>query len=255
MSTQLRWAAGVTVVEGGLVLVLLQQGMAYFPWGIGLVAIIVGLQILILRQGTRPTSSEAQRLYLAGQFEQAAQVLESQLAIAPNDPQALTLLGNTYRQMGRVEASEQRLREAVTQDPANWMACYGLGRTVMVQGHYQEAAKLIETALQHGGRKSLRAELALALYYAGAPNEAKRVATQAARRLNAEAYRVLITNYVLYQLAAHEAERALAKQVIHRTSDGLAYWQAQAERFAQTHYGQRVAADVVTIQRILEEER
>lgn len=254
MTGRLRWAMAVTIGGGGLLLILLQQGVAYFPWGIGLMAVIVGLQIGIVMQGKRPAPSQAQQLYLAGQFTEAARVLESQLADDPYNPDALTLLGNTYRQMGQLEASEQRLREAVEHNPTHWMALYGLGRTLMVQGAYREAATMIEAALQHGGRKSLRAELALALHYAEAPDEAKQAAHSAARRLSAEGYRVLMTNYLLYVFATHEAERVLAKQVMQRTADGLTYWQAQAERFAQTPYGQRVAMDVMTIQRILEEQ-
>ncbi|MCB9437221.1 MAG: tetratricopeptide repeat protein [Anaerolineales bacterium] len=255
MTRRLRCAMAVSVGGGGLLLILLQQGVAYFPWGIGVMVVIVGLQIALMMQGKRPAASQAQQLYLAGQFEEAVQALEQQLATDPHNLDALTLLGNTYRQIGQLEASEQRLREAVAYNPTHWMALYGLGRTLMVQGAYQEAVTTIETALQHGGRKSLRAELALALYYAEALIEAKQAANLAARRLSAEGYRILMTNYLLYVFATHEAERALAKQVMQRTAEGLVYWQAQAERFAQTPYGQRVAADVMTIQRILEEQQ
>lgn len=251
-----RGAVALTMLGGIILLLMLQQGVAYFPWGVGLVAMILGLQIAFLMQKVQPPATKvARNLYLVGEFEQAAAELENHLMDKPDSLNPLVLLGNTYRQMGRLEASEQRLSEAVAYAPTHWMALYGLGRTMMVQGRYQQAADSIQAALQHGGRKTLRAELALAFYYADAPTEAKQIAAQAARRLNSEAYRILISNYLLYILATHEAERVLAKQMMSRSSDGLAYWQAQAERYSEMDYGQRVAADVTTIQRILEDDK
>ncbi len=191
--------------------------------------------------------ARAQQLFRAGQFEAALHELETLVQHDPTNTQALTLLGNTYRQAGRIAESEQVLQEAVQQTPDDAFPLYGLGRTLMVQGKFAESAEWIEKSLAHGGRKVIRADLALVYYLQDKPEKAGEAAAKAARLLQMENFRVLMVNYILHQ--TRQDEKALG--IIQRHADALRYWQAEVTRFAETPYGSILQSEVAQLQNLL----
>lgn len=228
-----------------------------------LVLVMAVLQMTILLYGgpQRSALAAAQYQYRHGNFEAAAHLLEASFEHeSARTVEALALLGNTYRQMGRLELSEARLREALERDEKNAMALYGLGLTRLANGHYSEAADLIHTALEQGMRPAVVADLALALHLANQDEERTLEALQRAGTMLAlEDYRALMVNYLLYNLREDEHpgqnEPSVAHFRMQKSASGLAYWQSQARRFADTDYGRRMATEVLAIKALLNGEQ
>ena len=204
------------------------------PAVIGIIGLMLVLQVLVLwaNRDMVTAYTEAQRAYLRGDFEAARAVLEAQGEAA--DARALTLLGNTYRQLGKLEESEQVLGLALAQHPGDQFPLYGLGRTLMAQGRYAEAADRLEAALKGGAPDVVQVDLAEA-YYRLDDAEGARRALAALGEVEQEPYRRLIVAMMRWRLGdAPKPDAALV-------GEGIAYWQATAERFGQTAYGAAVA--------------
>lgn len=219
--------------------------------------VMVGGQLfLLLRNGViRNDFHQAQSAFMKGDYQTAVRFLQDYLRSQDTpDLKALTLLGNTQRQLGNLDLSERHLREAIDLEPQNAFPLYGLGRTLLAKGKFSEAARFIQQALeQPTSRKSIRVELALALHYAGAESsEIVALCRQTARILRIETHRVLMANYLLYQHLDENRldERQVAKRIIHHTVSGLAFWQSEAQRHAQTPFGERLKEDIAAIQRL-----
>ncbi len=67
--------------------------------------IVIEISVLWGNRGMVSAFTQAQRLYLDGDFAATRDLLESVRAKA--DARALTLLGNTYRQLGQLDQSER----------------------------------------------------------------------------------------------------------------------------------------------------
>lgn len=246
-----RFALGVGIVEwlliGGVILFVDRNNIPL----IGTILVIttwLQLGALFLRGKPRGAVPEAQELFMAGEYGQAAQKLETWLNDGHGDDlQAQTLFGNTYRQLGELERSEALLRQAVAQQPDDPFPLYGLGRTLLAAGDYAGAIAFIQQALDRGGRKTIRAELALAHYLNGDHMTAAQEARRTARQLPMEGHRVLMVNYLLFKLQNDPQ----APQMIERNAKSLAYWEEEAKRFAETSYGKQLQAEVTDIHRML----
>lgn len=230
---------------------------------VGLVAAQFGL-LFGIGPRTRALNA-AQRAFVSGDFETAAQLLEADIMQAQENGEvipvkSITLLGNTYRQLGRLEDSVELLQQAAEIAPDDPFPLYGLGRTLLVSGQYEEAADAIKRALDHGARKAVRAEWVLAQYYAGMDGSTLlNDALKAGRVLRLQNFRALIVNYVLWQLYQqpdhmNPEQVSLSERVMNNTAHGLAYWEAEAERYQATPYGQRLAQDIETIRNILSDD-
>jgi tetratricopeptide (TPR) repeat protein len=171
--------------------------------------------------------------------------------------EALTLLGNAYRQLGDLPKSEEVLKQALSDAGQDPFPLYGLGRTYLAQGKFDDAADFIRTALQNGGRKATRVEMALAMYYGdSAAEHILEECYKVSRQLKMEDYRVLMVNHLLYQLHqrpdhANPEQVNLAKGLIANNAKGLAYWEAEAKRFADSDYGKRLADDIKQMKEVV----
>src|SRR5690606_37166419 len=145
--------------------------------------------------------------------------------------QLLTLLGNTYRQLGMLDESEEVLTKAIELRPFDHFSLYGFGRTLLVRGLYAPAAEAIHEALQAGAPPIVQFDLGEARYRQGLTDDA-RLSLEAARRLDQESHRALMTDYLLYKLGAGKMP---SRELI---QSGLPYWQDHAGRFSHTPYGQ-----------------
>lgn len=211
------------------------------PAALSAVAVMMVMQGIFLwanRNMVTPFTA-AQRAYRAGEFEAALDILEKLRAAGGRDVSALTLLGNTYRQVGQLEKSAAILSECLNIYPTHYFPLYGFGRTLLAQGHYARAAENIRAALENGAPAVVRFDLAEAQYRDG-DAEAARASLLAVRpQLDAEPHRALMADYLLYRLAESPAPPV--------SPDALAFWRAQAHLFRDTPYGQAVADDVAAM--------
>lgn len=213
---------------------------------VGIIGVLVVAQLIVMwgNRGMITSFTQAQRHYLAGDFEAARDALETADDLKPNDYRARTLLGNIYRQLGDLDKSEEVLTQALQIAPNHHFVLYGFGRTLLVKGQYAEAAKVIAQAVAGGGPEIIRVDYAEALYRLGVPRErlvealnAAHYAAQIAMQ-NGDTHQALMVQYLLYRIGEGEApEHQLVE-------DGLAYWEATRERFAHTPYGAALADDV-----------
>jgi tetratricopeptide (TPR) repeat protein len=232
--------AGLGIAFGGMSLRV--------PAVIGFFGLVIAAQIIILwaNRGMVTEFTQAQRAYLAEDFDTARDLLEGQRAKSRADVRALTLLGNTYRQIGDLEQSEAILLEALNNAPNHHFPLYGFGRTLLLQGRYAEAVDALTQALDAGAPSIVLLDVGETLYRSGN-------AEAAVERLRAvpatdEPHRALMADYLLYRLGvqAHpDAETIRA---------GLPYWQAAADRYLHTAYGQALTDDVNAMRALLEED-
>lgn len=216
---------------------------------IGFGGLVIALQVIVMwaNRGMVTTYTRAQRHYLAGEFDAACDLLEAERAADRADYRALTLLGNAYRQVGRLDASAEVLRAALEARPNHHFPLYGFGRTLLVQGQYDEALRTLHAARDAGAPPIVNLDIGEALYRLGA--RADEILPFLAEDTTAdEPYRGLLAAHLRHRLGVGPApDPALIV-------DGLPYWQAAVERFAGTPYGAALAADVNQL-RAMKEER
>jgi tetratricopeptide (TPR) repeat protein len=220
-----------------------------WPATIGAMGLVIVAQVIFMwaNRGMVTPFTRAQRHYLNGEFAAARDLLQALREDGKADVRALTLLGNTYRQLGQLEDSEAVLSEAVDIRPNHYFPLYGFGRTLLVQGRYSAAVETIQRALDNGAEAIVYFDAAEAHYRQGEAEPARALLQQAQPHVQHEPHRALMTAYLLYRLDAGERPAAALIR------EGLAYWQNQAALFAHTPYGQAVAEDISGLQALIEE--
>jgi tetratricopeptide (TPR) repeat protein len=207
--------------------------------GTGGLLLVVQVAVLWANRGMITPFTRAQRHYLGGELDQARELLEPAYHQGKADARMLTLLGNTYRQLGELEESHRVLVEALDKAPDHYFPRYGLGRTLLSEGNYSEAAAMLQRALDAGAPAAVRVDLAEAHYRAG--NHAEALAALENldwRSLAKEPHRHLIAVYLLHRLNGGSPPDV---SVIR---SGLPYWEASAARFKHTQYGKDVEQDI-----------
>ena len=234
-STRIAFGLGMVLLVVALVLLIAAppESRLIILISFTLLLIIIEVSVLWGNRGMVSAFTRAQRFYLDGDFAAARDLLES--ARAKADARALTLLGNTYRQLGQLDESERVLSEAVDKAPNHYFPVYGFGRTLLSEGRYAEAVAAIKRALELNAPPVVQADLGEALYRLNMPEAA--VAALEAAPVD-EPHRALMVAYLLYQLGAADPPNA---EVV---AAGLPYWDAAAERFRHTPYGLALARDV-----------
>jgi tetratricopeptide (TPR) repeat protein len=220
------------------------------PILIGIGSLITMLQ-LITMWGNRhmvTAYTQAQRHFMAGDFEAACAVLEQERAQGHSDMRALTLLGHSYRRVGKLDASERVLYEALDKSPNHNFPLYGLGRTMLIKGDYERAVEYLKAALAAGAPPITQFDLAEAYFRQGKTEQGRGVLQQIMPVLDSpavsqgdESYRTLMAHFWM--------ELPIDR---HLLASGLPYWQALAILFATLPYGQAVADEVAVLQRINE---
>ena len=198
----------------------------------GLCGLGLGLQMVFLWawRGMLSDWSRAQRLYLDGEFEAACDLLQARRAAGRADMRSLTLLGNALRMRALLEQSETVLREAQLEMPGHAFPLTGLGRTLLAQGRYAEAANTFEAAIQRGAPAVVALDLGEALFHSG--NIGSAIAQlQTGLSATRDPGRRLIAQLLLRQASASAGPDKKLLQ------DGLPWLKAQAERFAGSDYG------------------
>lgn len=221
----------------------------YAAIGAGLTVIVMEAAVLWGNRRMVTPYTQAQRAYLAGDFEQARRVLESEREAGRADMRALTLLGNTYRQIGWLSKSREVLYEAVDKDGDHHFPLYGLGRTLLTEGRYSEAFDVLARAVQAGAPSVVQLDVVESLYRAGRSDEAARLL----RTLNddqtlssgAEPHRLLMAALLRHRLLDAPAP---ARDLIEA---GLPFWEASAARFADSPYSQSLTQDLALFSSVM----
>ena len=219
------------------------------PATLGTVGLLIVAQVIVMwgNRGMVTPFTKAQRHFLNGEFEQARDILEALIEQGETDVQTLTLLGNTHRQMGQLDASEAILYEARNKYPDHYFPWYGFGRTLLMKGHYEDAAYAIEKSLQLGAQPIVGFDAGEAWYRQDNHEKAIDHLKNAQSYAQSEPHRRLMTAYLLYTLHTDDPP---SDDMIRK---GLPYWQAQAALFAQTPYGKALAEDISAILRLRKE--
>jgi tetratricopeptide (TPR) repeat protein len=215
---------------------------------IAFAGLVIVTQAIILwgNRGMVAPYTKAQRFFMTGDYETAREILENLNSSSKADVNALTLLGNTYRQLGLLDESESILNETITIKASYYFPLYGFGRTLAAKGNYAAAADAIQRALELGAPRVVQFDLADIRYRQGLWEEA-RALLQAVRPLLQEPYRLLMTDYLLCRLDAGEAPDNTLIQA------GLPYWEETARRFRHTPYGAAIAEDIQWLQACIKE--
>ncbi len=219
------------------------------PALIGGIGALFTAQLIFMwaNRGMVTSFTTAQRHYLQGEFNETIAILEALRTADEADFKALTLLGNTYRQLGDLAKSEAILYEAINIKPNHYFPLYGFGRTLLSKGCYAEAVEAYQKALALGAPLSTHFDLGESLYRADQFEDAKKNLLLVTDMRDAEPYRVLMAMYLLHQLG--EPFPLTPEQI----DEGLPYWQMQAELFSDTVYGQVVKRDITHLSLMREE--
>jgi tetratricopeptide (TPR) repeat protein len=215
------------------------------PAAISFIALLVVMQGIFLWANRHMVTpyTQAQRAYRAGNFTQARQILQELHATQTKDVNVLTLLGNTYRQLGELNFSESVLSECLNIHPKHYFPLYGFGRTLLAQGRYSEASDYFAQALEQGAQTITRFDLAEAFYRQGQMDTAKDLLLDVREELSAEPHRALMADYFLYRITGGNPPENI--------QDGILFWQTQANLFQHTPYGEAVALDVQFLENLL----
>jgi tetratricopeptide (TPR) repeat protein len=239
--SQIGFTMGVVLLVALLVITALAPPESRTAPLITFMIVLLVLQVLVLwaNRGLVTPYTRAQRHYLNGDFEAARDILEQS---GDQDVRALTLLGNTYRQLGNLDKSQEILKDLSTKHYNNYFPLYGFGRTLLVMGQYAEAAETIQRALENGAPPAVQADLGEALYRQGWEEAALKALQTVRPIIHNEPYRALMVDYLLYRLGAGTPPDITLIQ------SGLAYWVASAERFRHTPYGLALQMDIEDLQ-------
>lgn len=187
--------------------------------------------------------TQAQQAFIAGDFEDVIQTLNEVIRQAqdqdrPVDADALVLMGNAYRNLGQLDDSFQCFEQALSLKPASSFALYGVGKTLLAQGDYQQALQYFADAIQHGASVMTYVDVAHTAYRLDQV-DGVRTALNHLADTPLEPYRQVLIALIKHKM--FNEPTALETDVIEM---GLVFWQAEAERFATTPYGQAVAQDI-----------
>jgi tetratricopeptide (TPR) repeat protein len=207
--------------------------------GIGALTLVTQIIWMYGNRGMVTPVGKAQQAYMRGDYQVVLDVLEAQYTAGDADAITLMLLGNTYRQLGRLDESMARLSEAVDKYPNHHHSLYGFGRTLIIKGNYAEGAESIERALVAGAPAMVHFDLAEAYYLLG---ERERAQTALDATDTREPHRALMAAYWRWRYEGVDAPAATLIEA------GLEYWRALAQRFSATPYGVAVAQQVDELQ-------
>ena len=208
-----------------------------------LLLLVLMIQFIALwgnRHLTKPIT-QAQRHYLRGAFSEVIDLLQPLRLAQTASIEELTLLGNTYRQLGDLEHSQEILSEAIDKAPNRAFPLYGMGKTMTWLGDFEGAVLYFLRAEQSDPNGVPALDVCEALYRVGRTAEARqRLAQVQAERLRPE-------GWVMYRLLCyHLLDESISVEAT-VFEDGLAYWQGMLTRFPKSAYSASLTDEINTI--------
>jgi len=246
-STQLAFITAFVLLVISFIVVFASSGNLRQGALIGFIGLIIVLQIIFMwgnRTMVTPYT-QAQRRYLVEDFIGARDILESFHNTGKPDVSSLTLLANTYRQLGNLNKSEEIVKKALALRSFDHFPLYSFGRTLLIRGLYAQAIDMLRQALQAGAPSIVEFDLGEALYRNG-EFDASAELLECIRDPQQEPFRLLMTDYLLYRM-----DRGGIPNTV-EVATGIDYWRELATRFQTTLYGQTLAADVAFMQSLVE---
>lgn len=248
------------VVGFGLLIILLlalffgvPEFRVYAAIGAGLTVIVMEIAVLWANRRMVTPYTQAQRAYLRGDFDETRRILEAERETGRANMRSLTLLGNTYRQLGLLSKSRAVLSEAVEKGQNHHFPLYGLGRTLLSQGDYAEAFDVLARAVQAGAPPVVQLDVVEALYRAGRFDEGAHLlrTLDQDRTLSegAEPHRLLMAALLRHRLLGAPVP---SPELV---AAGLPFWEAARDRFAGSPYSQALMQDIAFFSAIMNEGR
>ena len=218
------------------------------PARIGAFGLLVAIQLLFLYANRREASPyhQAQRCFIAGDYQAARELLESTPDRGRASVDALILLGNTYRNLGDFGSSQAAIARALTLKPERHLALFSLGKLNLVQGQYGSACDCFERAIQCGAPDIARFDWGQASYLLGKRDEAARRLLDARESLAEDPAQLLLAGYYLRELDAGDAPEG------GRIRENLQHWRREAAKYAATPYGLHLSQVVSDLEAELE---
>lgn len=167
-------------IDGNLTYVMRTLGQVYARRGAIDRAIELYEQLIVLSPEQTDWRRELAALLLLKGSDTALHHYERVLDERPNDPDALTGLGEIYRQMGRTADAIASFRAVIAARPKYAMAYDSLGLTLAEQGQLAEAIDVMRTGLEQAPRYANLANN-LAWILATTPEDALRDGAEAVR--------------------------------------------------------------------------
>ncbi len=234
--------SGTLAFIAALLLLLLSvagppEARLWMALGLILLLVIVQVIMLFFRPPDRSAFGLAREAFMAGDFAAAADQLEKLVVIRPT-ARGYTLLGNTYRQLGRMQDSHAAIEHALQLRSNDAYALYGMGRLELAQGNFENASDWFDKALKAGAPGNVASDLGYAEYFLGNWEEALRILQKTTRIMRLEPYRVYLTNAILYALIRDKSSEAakIASSNLQSATSGAAYWEAEIARHPDGAY-------------------
>ena len=207
-----------------------------FPARIGAFGLLVTLQVLFLWANRRDVSPyhQAQRHFVAGDFQSARSILEEIPESSRVSVDALVLLGNCYRHLGMYEKSRRALEQALQVKPKHHLALFSRGKLSLVLGDYAHAAETLAKALEAGSPDIVRFELGQAYFLHGDHERAVPQLQAIASHVEDDPHLTLLLKYYLHCMSVAE------RPSLESTLAGLDHWRQETRKHTTTPYGEAI---------------
>ncbi len=209
------------------------------PARIGAFGLLLTLQLLFFWGNRRAISPyyEAQQFYARGEYDAARAILEQIPASHWTSVDALTLLGNCYRQLRQYDNSRAAIKRALAAKPNYHYALYAAGKLSLVAGDYRDARAYFESALAAGTPDLVHFDLGQVCYYLGSADAAAHLRKFQTAEFDEPAKALMATVYLL----AISKTGTWAPVMTQAHSE---YWLDEAKRHQDTDYGKRLLEDI-----------
>lgn len=165
--------------------------------------------------------AEAQRLYEAGDYDAALEVLRRALDLHPSSVELLVSLGYTRLAREEYPWARQAFEKALAQEPDHEEALAGLGEVVLKLGERGRAFRAFERILELGFEDDLELMLCVgrSLLREGLLERAERFLRFAVRADTSSPEAALDLAYVLYRKDDHEGAQYWGRQAVRLDPD------------------------------------
>lgn len=219
------------------------------PARIGAFGLLITIQLLFLWANRRDASPyhQAQRHYVAGDYQAARDLLETMPAGGRASADALVLLSNTYRNLGNFNLAQSALNRALELKPQHDLAQFSVGKLHLVQGDYRAACAYFKGAIGAGAPVLVRFELGQAHFLLADHDEALRQFLHARSALSDDPLQSLMLNCYLHKLNAGDMPSSACIR------DHIQFWRCEALKYSDTPYGTHLAEIISELSAELED--
>jgi tetratricopeptide (TPR) repeat protein len=238
--SRLAFFSGVILLLFMLILGFLGPEAVRIPARVGAFGLLLTLQLVILWGNRRLISPyhEAQHHFINGEYSLASDILEQIPLDDKISVDALILLGNTYRHLGQYDDSISVINRALELKPEYHFALYGMGKTLLVTGLYEDASNFITKALSQGAPDVVQFDIGYAYYLLGDYQRSSHHFTNILSLVEDEPSQLLFVQYCLYKMQV--GDQPSNRLILNH----LEYWRDEATKYRSTPYGMALQSDI-----------